>query len=741
MTEHSSDIPETQARRRRRWPWIALAALLLGAAGFLLSAPLFNVQDAVLEAGEPLSSALFFVHPDEDAQILTDLDAIDCTVPGEYRIEIRTRMGVARRTLVVQDTTPPSAAAQDVQTFLGNLPDPADCIGSLSDVTDVDIRYSRTPDVSTPGEQTGAVLLTDAAGNETEIEICVLVLADTRAPVIEGVRDYTMFVGFPVDYMGNIRVSDDYDENPTLTIDDSSLDMQKAGEYTVTYTATDFSGNEAVLSAVITVLEDTLAPTLSGVKNLSVYAGNDLDYTSGVTVSDNYDENPVLTIDDTGLDLSTPGEYTVTYTAADFSGNIVSATAIIRVLDDVEPPLIEGVSDHTLFLGDSVDYISGVQVTDNQDPSPVLEIDDSRVDLSAAGVYGVLYTATDNFGNESTAVSKITIVADKEKPVITGVQDYDVYLGDSVDYVSGVSATDNRDSELSIEIDAGGLDFNTARTYTVTYTCTDSSGNTAKETARIRVKKDTTAPVIEGAQDISVELGGTVSYKKGVSVTDNHDPNPTLTIDNSAVNLSKVGTYKVYYTATDSSGNRNTVTIRVNVTRRTLTEDDLDLIWPLVDDVLDDIITDDMTDMQKAFKIYGWTKKHIRYSGYSDKSYWVMGAYDGLTSRAGDCYTYFSVSKALLTRAGIANVDVEKSDTRVSRHYWSLIDLGTGWYHFDCCRFAAPRANFFMVTDKELAKWDATYRNAHPFDSSLYPERATESVQSMLDYSKFEVKD
>ena len=50
----------------------------------------------------------------------------------------------------------------------------------------------------------------------------------------------------------------------------------------------------------------------------------------------------------------------------------------------------------------------------------------------------------------------------------------------------------------------------------------------------------------------------------------------------------------------------------------------------------------------------------------------------------------------MLDVCGIQNVDIVKSDTSHSAHYWSPINLGDGWYHFD----ATPRkggGNFFHV--------------------------------------------
>jgi hypothetical protein len=40
-----------------------------------------------------------------------------------------------------------------------------------------------------------------------------------------------------------------------------------------------------------------------------------------------------------------------------------------------------------------------------------------------------------------------------------------------------------------------------------------------------------------------------------------------------------------------------------------------------------------------------------------------------------------------------------------------------------------------MVTDEELNAYSVAHDNSHIFDSSLYPERATQSVQDKVNYS------
>ena len=268
----------------------------------------------------------------------------------------------------------------------------------------------------------------------------------------------------------------------------------------------------------------------------------------------------------------------------------------------------------------------------------------------------------------------------------------------------------------------------------------DEGGNATEIKVKITVVSDTEPPVIEGAKDIIVEVGDTVSYRKDIVVTDNEDSNPTLTIDSSLVDLDTPGEYVATYTATDKSGNASIVAIQVIVEEKG-PKKDRDEVYALAQKVLDDIIDDSMTDMEKAFAIYRWTNRNIMYTGTADKTHWTIGAYEAFTKRAGDCYSYYAAAKAMFDVVGIENVDIVKSDTSHSSHFWSIINLGDGWYHVDCTPRKGSGDLFFMVTDAELEAYSVNHKNSHIFDGSLYPERATESVQDKVDYTNGVIKD
>jgi hypothetical protein len=98
--------------------------------------------------------------------------------------------------------------------------------------------------------------------------------------------------------------------------------------------------------------------------------------------------------------------------------------------------------------------------------------------------------------------------------------------------------------------------------------------------------------------------------------------------------------------------------LEYNVSEETINE--------LCDKLLQQITNENMTKREIAYEIYRWVRNSIDYSGDSDKSDWLAEAYRGMTKKYGDCFTYFCVSKAILTRAGIDNLELTRVGGRTS---------------------------------------------------------------------------
>lgn len=263
-------------------------------------------------------------------------------------------------------------------------------------------------------------------------------------------------------------------------------------------------------------------------------------------------------------------------------------------------------------------------------------------------------------------------------------------------------------------------DLSKEGTVPVTVVLTDEGGNKGEVTVKVRVMKDEEPPVIDGVAPLTAFVGDPISYKSEIKVTDNCDKNVKLEVDNSDVDTEKEGTYDVIYRASDRAGNEAEEKTTITLKKKPENYVEPDKVNEEADAVLNEILTEDMSTKEKAKAIYNWVRKNIRYVNTSEKDSWTNGAYQGFTERKGDCFIYFATAKALLTQAGIPNLDVVKSDTSQSRHYWSLVDCGDGWYHYD----TTPRqsgGDFFMKTDEEILKFSKAHKNSHIFDQSLYP--------------------
>ena len=93
---------------------------------------------------------------------------------------------------------------------------------------------------------------------------------------------------------------------------------------------------------------------------------------------------------------------------------------------------------------------------------------------------------------------------DVTAPVISGVEDKTFVLGDKISYLSGISAVDDVDGEVEVEVDKSEVDVNTPGTYTVTYRAVDAAGNEATAQAQITIENP--APVEGSYQALAQEI-------------------------------------------------------------------------------------------------------------------------------------------------------------------------------------------------------------------------------------------
>ena len=426
------------------------------------------------------------------------------------------------------------------------------------------------------------------------------------------------------------------------------------------------------------------------------------------------------------VDLNVPGVYPVKIS---YCGRVFDAA--IRVVDTVSPEAsVQDLSTLSTVLPDPGEFFTEVR-----DVTQVTASYETEPDLTLEGDQTVTLLLTDEGGNTSQWQATLTVIHDKQPPVIEGARDQVIYRGQEPDYLSGVTITDDLDDAPVLTADDSGVDLTRGGEYRLTYRGVDASGNETTQTVTVTVIADETAPSILGVQPISLYAGSTVSYRSGILVTDDHDENPTLSIDSTQVDLSQPGTYEVTYRAKDAAGNESSVTTTVTVEEKPESYVEEETIYAEVDELLAQITTEEMTDREKVEAVFKWITGHYSYYGDSDKTDWLQAAHALMTRRMGDCFNFYALSKLMLDRLGIPNITVTRSEDslRRSNHYWSLVsvDGGETYYHFDTTPHSSgPSYRFCLVTDEYLDFYSTkVVLGYYTRDTSLYPATPTEPLE------------
>ena len=182
----------------------------------------------------------------------------------------------------------------------------------------------------------------------TIIVMVVLIIATFLYSYFHGI---TMFLDIKVNGKKNVslNLNDEYKEegasakykdiNLTKSIKTKGkVDTKKVGKYTITYSVKYKMASKSVERIVNVQDKDKPVIKLED-EEVTLYLGDEFK-DSGVTATDNYDKD--LTdkiVSKNNIDNSKIGEYEVTYTVKDSSGNEVTAKKIVKVVE--KPKMLE----------------------------------------------------------------------------------------------------------------------------------------------------------------------------------------------------------------------------------------------------------------------------------------------------------------------------------------------------------------------------------------------------------------
>ncbi len=418
------------------------------------------------------------------------------------------------------------------------------------------------------GDTTVTWTATDSAGNTASCTQIVTVV-DAENPVITCPTSITINTDLgQCTSTASIGLATATDNCGVPTISNDAPTAFLIGDTTVTWTATDSAGNTASCTQIVTVV-DAENPVITCPTSITL--NTDLGQctsTASIGVATATDNCGVPTISNDAPTVFPIGDTTVTWTATDSVGNTASCTQIVTVVD-AENPVITCPTAITINtdLGQctSTASIGLATATDN---CGVPTVTNDAPTAFSIGDTTVTWTATDSAGNTTTCTRLVTVI-DNENPVITCPTAITINTGlgqcTSTASIGLATATDN--CGVPTVSNDGPTAFSIGDT-TVTWTATDSAGNTASCTQVVTVV-DTELPIVQ-TQDITATLDATGFTTITPTMIDNGSFDnctiASMTLDSTSFDCTNIGTpILVTLTVTDISGNTASATALVTV--------------------------------------------------------------------------------------------------------------------------------------------------------------------------------
>lgn len=417
---------------------------------------------------------------------------------------------------------------------------------------------------------------------------------DEDQKIIIEATDREIEVGDTFDPLNGVVVRDGKNnilKDAKLELKNSTVNVNREGKYTVTVKAT-FNGKsvEKTYNVTVNAKEVAKVPPTINASDKVINKGDVFNAKEGVTAVDSRgnDITASIKVNDSGIKTNVPGVYQVTYEVADMFGVKATKTITVIVKDtdspkpdtpvvkNSTPPVILGVKDTVIKVGDKIDLLKGITAKDDKDAITTITCFPKEIDSTKPGKHKVTYYTFDKDNNmashdrlvevTSTKSAGNSDVADKVAPEIILLDDtFKLPKGNKINPLSFVKATDDKDGDLTdkIKIVNDKENLEEAGTHIIKVSVTDSDGNS--KTAELKFLIENSESGIF-ASDTVISLNDKFNPIEDIVALDNNGQNITdkVKVDTSGFDNSKPGKYTLKYTVVDSSN--KTLSIDRNVT-------------------------------------------------------------------------------------------------------------------------------------------------------------------------------
>ncbi len=230
-----------------------LGGLLLIAAVLIAVCIYLNSQfvRVNIEAGEYISATDIL---GEGATFDGDFDPDCINHAGVYYFNVSGSGRTQRVRLAVKDTKAPEITVKDVYFALNRnsdgemyYPSPMDFIDTVYEPDHFTGEFlTPIPDLKRLGSYEMQIQFTDASGNKTEVfTVKMTQISDYEPPVIEASELIVCALGEPIEYAPYVTLADNCTGELRIEVDESGLNLDAVGEYTVSVVGIDRVGNQS----------------------------------------------------------------------------------------------------------------------------------------------------------------------------------------------------------------------------------------------------------------------------------------------------------------------------------------------------------------------------------------------------------------------------------------------------------------------------------------------------------------
>ncbi|WP_455683202.1 C40 family peptidase [Thomasclavelia sp.] len=316
---------------------------------------------------------------------------------------------------------------------------------------------------------------------------------DKEAPVIVSNRIEVAY-GEKLD-LNVIDITDNHDQRDELVVNikENNIDVMQLGTYELTVSVSDCSSNESTKTIAVEVVDDE-APQFKIVGAdkgyvVQVPINGSSDVSSYITAIDNVDGDVSPFIEtDKELDATKPGIQDITLSVTDSSGN-VNEKMFEFAVSDLTPPsvtLTQG-KDIIIDYGSEFNLDNYLVATDDMGivTNNVIGTVDTRKENE---IQTIKVSTKDEAENEVVSTLNFTVKDISGPQINLTTVNTEVVKGDLFDPRSYlVSAIDNKDGDVTANVEISNIDTNSTGDKSVTYTVSDTTGNKSVATLNVKV--------------------------------------------------------------------------------------------------------------------------------------------------------------------------------------------------------------------------------------------------------------